>query len=163
MALFAISSLAASSRAEDVSISTLKAGIEGAYQLEEWHRDSKILRPPVVAARTVLLDGVLIYVAFDRSQESKPSTVSGYARYVLEPGRFSYGYEGWASVSEKTDGMSVSHDLPWQGLRKFAASIENNEIRFRATDGPQEYRFTASGMSYSGGTQTRVYRRVKDR
>jgi hypothetical protein len=66
-------------------------------------------------------------------------------------------------VVEKPTGPSVSHDLPWQGLRTFIAGIENNEIRFRATDGPQEFRFSTNGFSYSDGKQTRVYRRMTDR
>jgi hypothetical protein len=162
IALFAISTLAAPSRAKDVSVEALRTGIEGAYTLEEWHLDGKILRPPVVAARTVFLNGVLMFIAFNGSQEDNKATMSGYAKYILEPGKFSYGYEGWASASEKAGGISLSHDLPWQGLRTFAASIENNEIRLRATNGPQEYRFTANGMSYSDGKQTRIYRRVND-
>jgi hypothetical protein len=162
IALFATSSSAAPLEAKDVSVEALQARIEGAYVLEEWHLDGKILRPPVVAACTVFLNGVLMFIAFNGAQEENTVTMSGYAKYALEPGKFSYGYEGWTSVSEKAGGVSISHDLPWQGLRTFAASIENNETRLRATDGPQEYRFTANGMSYSDGKQTRVYRRVKD-
>jgi CBS domain-containing protein len=47
-------------------------------------------------------------------------------------------------------------------LCRTKASIENNEIRFRATDGPQEFRFSTNGFSYSDGKQTRVYRRMTD-
>jgi hypothetical protein len=155
-------SSATPSHAKDVSVEALKAGIEGAYALEEWHLDGKILRPPVVAARSVFLNGVLMYIASNGAEEQNKATHSGYARYILEPGRFSYGYEGWTSVSEKAGGASITHDLPWQGLRVFTASIENNELRLRATDGPQEYRFTAHGFSYSNGKETRVYRRVGD-
>jgi hypothetical protein len=161
--LLAFSLLATPSRAEEASVEALKAGIEGAYVLEEWHRDGGVLRPPVVEARTVLLNGLLTFIAFDRAKEDNKTAISGYAKYILEPGKFSYGYEGWTAVAEKASGPSVSHDLPWQGLRTFTASIENNEIRFRATDGPQEFRFSANSLSYSDGKQTRVYRRMSDR
>src|SRR5262245_51995811 len=131
IALLAVGLLATPSRAEEVTVEALKAGIEGAYVLEEWHRDGSVLRPPVVEARTVLVNGLLTFIAFDRERADNKSAISGYARYVLEPGKFSYGYEGWTAVTEKGSGLSVSHDVPWQGLRTFRASIENNEIRFR--------------------------------
>jgi hypothetical protein len=160
--LLATSSSAAPSHAEDVSVEALKAGIEGAYALEEWQVERKVFRPPVVQARTVFLNGVLMYMAFSGAQEENKTTQSGYAKYVLEPGKFSYGYEGWTLASEKAGGVSITHDLPFQGLRVFAASIQNNELHLRATDGPQQYRFTAHGFSYTNGKETRVYRRVKD-
>src|SRR6266404_5311611 len=96
--LLAIGLLATASRAEEASVEALKAGIEGAYVLEEWHRDGGVLRPPVVEARTVLLNGLLTFIAFDRAKEDNKTAISGYAKYILEPGKFSYGYEGWTAV-----------------------------------------------------------------
>jgi hypothetical protein len=161
--ILGIGLLATQSRAEEASVEALKAGIEGAYVLEEWHRDGNVLRPPVVEARTVLLNGLLTFIALDREKADNKTAISGYAKYILEAGKFSYGYEGWTAVAENASGPSVSHEVPWQGLRTFTATIENNEIRFRATDGPQEFRFSATGLSYSDGKQTRMYRRMSDK
>ncbi len=163
IAILAFASMAAPCQSEEASVEAIKAAIEGAYVLEEWHRDGTILRPPLVEARTVLLNGLLMFIAHDRAQEDNKTRVAGYAKYILEPGKFSYTYEGWTAVTQKASGPSVSEDVPWQGLRTFTASVENHEIRFRATNGPQEFKFTASGLSYSDGKQTRVYRRVFDK
>lgn len=141
----------------------LKAGIEGVYVLQEWHRNGEVLRPPLVDARFVLFNDRLVFIAHDRAQETDKTTIAGYATYILEPGKFSYSYEALTVVTQTAAGTSVSEKLPWDGLRNFAVSIENNEVRFRATNGPQEYRFTVDGLSYSDGKQMRVFRRVPDK
>jgi hypothetical protein len=111
----------------------------------------------------VLLNGRLVFIVHDRAQESNQTTLAGYATYILEAGKFSYSYEALTVITKTADGTSVSEKPPWEGLRTFAASIENNEIHFRATNGPQEFRFNADGSSYSDGKQMRVYRRVIDK
>jgi hypothetical protein len=90
--LSAIGLLATSVRAEEATVEALKAGIEGAYVLEEWHRDGTVLRPPVVEARAVLLNGLLTFMTFERAKEDNKTAISGYAKYILEAGKFSYGY-----------------------------------------------------------------------
>jgi hypothetical protein len=161
--VLAFAAFAALSQAEEVSVEAVKARIEGVYVLYEWHRSGEILRPPLIDGRAVLLNGRIVFIVHDRAQEANKTTVAGYGTYILEPGKFSYSYEGWSVVTQTAAGTSVSEKLPWEGLRTFGASIENNEIRFRATNGPQEFWFTADGQSYSDGKQMRVYRRVIDK
>jgi hypothetical protein len=163
IAILAIASFATLARAEEASVEAMKAAIEGVYVLQEWHRNGEVLRPPLIDGRSVLLNGRLVFIVHDRAQESNQTTLAGYATYILEPGKFSYSYEELTVVTKTADGTSVSEKLPWEGLRTFAASVENNEIHFRATNGPQEFRFNAAGTSYSDGKQMRVYRRVTDK
>ena len=146
-------------RADEAPVDALKEDIEGIYLLQELHRNGEIFRPPSVDARFVLLNGRFVFIAHDRTKEPNKTTVAGYGVYVLEPGTFSYRYEGFSVVTQTADGTTVSEKLPWEGLRTFAARVESNEIRYRAIDGPQEYLFNADGMSYSDGKQIRVYRR----
>src|SRR5258707_456654 len=128
--VLAFTSFVTLSRAEEASVEALKTGIEGMYVLEEWHRNGKILRPPLIDGRAVLLNNRLMFMVHDRSQESDKTTIAGYATYVLEPGKFSYSYEELTVVTQTAAGTSVSEKLPWEGLRTFAASIENNEVHF---------------------------------
>ena len=146
-------------RADEAPVDALREGIEGIYVLQELHRNGEIFRPPLVDARFVLLNGRFIFIAHDRAKEPNKITIAGYGVYVLEPGTFSYRYEGFSVITQTADGTTVSEKLPWEGLRTFAASVERFEIPFRATNGPQEYWFNADGMSYSDGKQMRVYRR----
>jgi hypothetical protein len=150
-------------QAEEASMEALKAGIEGVYVLREWQRNGEVLHPPQVDARVVLINGRIVFISHDRAQETNKKSVAGYGTYILEPGKFSYRYEEITMVTQTTAGTSVSDKLPWEGLRVFAASIENSEVYFRAMNGPQEFRFTPDGLSYSDGTNTRVYRRVTEK
>ena len=150
------------SKAEDVSVEALKAGIEGVYVLQEWHRNGQVMRPPLVDARLVFLNGHTVFISYDGSQETKKTFV-GYGIYVLEAGKFSYRYERVNVVSKTASEASVSEKLPWEGLRLFAASIDGNGIYFRAIDGPQESWFNSEGLTYSDGTQKRVYRRITEK
>ena len=161
--VLAFTSFATLSRAEEASVEAMKARIEGVYALQEWHRNGEVLRPPLIDGRAVLLNGRLMFIIHDRAQESDKTTIAGYATYILEPGKFSYSYEAWTVIKQTAAGTSVSEKLPWEGLRTFAASIENNEVHLRAIDGPQELRYFADGTSYSDGKQMRVYRRVTEK
>ena len=161
--VLAFTSFVTLSRAEEASVEALKAGIEGVYVLQEWHRNGEIFRPPLVDGRAVLLNNRLMFIVHDRAQEPDKTTIAGYATYILEPGKFSYSYEALTVVTQTAGGTSVSEKLPWEGRRTFPARIDNNEIHFRATNGPQEFRFNADGSSYSDGKLMRVYRRVTEK
>lgn len=125
-------------RADETPVDAFREGIEGIYVLQELLRNGEMFRPPLVDARFVLLNGRFMFIAHDRAKEPNKTTVAGYGVYVLEPGTFSYRYEGFSVVTQTADGTTISEKLPWEGLRTFAASVESNEIRFRATNGPQE-------------------------
>ena len=161
-AILAIASFATLARAEDASVEKMKADIEGVYVLQEWHRNGEVMRPPLVDSRLVYLNGHTVFMSYDGSQDPK-KTFAGYGVYILEAGKFSYRYETVSIVTQAVSGASVSEKLPWEGLRHFAASINSEGIYFRAIDGPQESWFTAEGLTYSDGTQKRIYRRVTDK
>ena len=149
-------------RAQETSVASLNARLEGAYVLESWkHANGEVLRPPAVDARAVLVGGRVMFIAHDRGPDpNSQTTVAGFGTYALEPGKYSYGYERYTVVSQTPGGTFVSETLPWEGMRTFAASIKNNELYLRAVDGPQELRITADSLTYSDGEQTRTYRRV---
>ena len=115
-------------RAQETSVASLKARLEGAYVLESWqHANGEILRPPAVDARAVLVSGRVMFIAHDRGPDpDSQTTVAGFGTYTLEPGKFSYSYERYTVVSQAPGGTFVSETLPWEGMRTFAASIDNN-------------------------------------
>ncbi len=150
-------------QAEEASVEAIKARIEGVYVLEEWHRNGEVDHPPLVDFRTVLLNGRIMYFGHDRANETNKRTIAGFGTYILEPGKFSYSYESQSWVTETPSGVTVSEKLLFEGLRTFAVTIENNEFHFRATNGPQEFRFTPDGMSYGDDKVLRVFRRVTEK
>jgi hypothetical protein len=133
--------------------------MEGAYVLESWQRKGEILRPPAVDARAVLLNGHILFIAYDRASGINRTTIAGYGTYTFEPGKYSYGYDRYSVITQTAEGMLISDTLPSDGMRTFSASVKNNEIRLQAVDGPQEMRITRERLSYTDREQTRVYRR----
>ena len=150
-------------QAQEATVEAMKARLEGVYELQEWHRNGEVVRPPLVDGRTVLLNGRIMYISHDRGQETNKRTIAGFGNYVLEPGKFSYSYESQSWISETPSGVTVSEKLLFEGVRTFAATIENNEVHLRATNGPQEFRFTADGMCYRDGKILRVFRRLTEK
>ena len=146
--------------AEEASVEAIRSRIEGVYVLEAWHRNGEVAHPPAVDGRTVLLNGRIMYISHDRANETNKKTIAGFGTYILEPGKFSYSYESQSWITETPSGVTVSDKLLFEGLRTFAVTIENNEVHFRATNGPQEFRFTPDGMSYGDDKILRVFRRV---
>ena len=155
----ALFSLVASTGSQELSVRDVQARIEGVYVLQEWRRNGETFRPPLVDARSVLLDGRIVFVAHDHARTGTKTTLVGYGTYSLEPGKFSYGYERWLTVTRDTNGTSVSDEI-FAGPREFAVKVERDGIRFKAIHGPYEFRFTQDGQSYSDGVETRLYRRV---
>jgi len=84
-AVLAFASFSTLSQAEEASVEAMKAGIEGVYVLQEWHRNGEILRPPLIDGRSVLLNGRLVFIVHDRAQESNQTTLAGYATRTLCP------------------------------------------------------------------------------
>ena len=157
-----LASFVAAVQAQEPTVEAIKARIEGVYVLQEWHRNGEVVRPPLVDGRTVLLNGRILYISHDRAQEKNKRTIAGFGTYLIEPGKFSYSYESQSWITETPSGVTVSEKLLFEGVRTFTVTIENNEVHFRATNGPQEFRFTSEGMSYSDDKLLRVLQRVTE-
>ena len=104
-----------------------------------------------------------MYIFYDRAQEANKKTFAGFGTYLLEPGKFSFSYESQFGITQTPSEAAVSEKLLWEGLRTFTATIEINEVHLRATNGPQEFRFTPDWMSYGDDKILRVYRRVTEK
>ena len=71
--LFACNSMVTCSAA---SITDLKAAIEGVYILDEWNIDGQTFRPPLVEGRFVVLNGNIMTVLIDATQEAKKKLIA---------------------------------------------------------------------------------------
>ncbi len=143
-----------------VWMETLRRWVEGVYSLQEWHIPSGVFRPPQVEGRFVLLNGAVVLITQDRSQEGRQRTVASYGSYILSADRFAYRYEDQSIFTETAAGISVLRRMPWEGRRSFDASREGEAVRLRACGGPQEFRFQTAGLTYSAENIVRIWRRV---
>jgi hypothetical protein len=64
-------------------ITELKSIIEGVYILDEWNIDEKIFRPPAVEGRFVILNGNIMTVLIEITQESKKTYNTLYGGIFL--------------------------------------------------------------------------------
>jgi len=60
------------------SVVDIKATIDGAYILEEWHTDTGVFRPPQVEGRVVFLNGAVVTILIDKIRQERQVTVAEF-------------------------------------------------------------------------------------
>jgi hypothetical protein len=144
------------------SVAELRAVLDGAYVLEEWHIGATAFRPPQVDGRVVFLHGAVVFISINKTQEEQQVTAAGFGIYDLNATSFSYRYDNFSTFTQ-TATINVSHTLPWEGMRDFEVIQEGTTVRLRSRIPEQaEFVFNADGMRYwEGGKLLRVWRRSK--
>jgi hypothetical protein len=143
------------------SITELKAAIEGVYILDEWNIDGQTFRPPAVEGRFVVLNGNIMSVLIDTTQESKKTYTTLYGVYSLTSDSFAYKYETRTTFMQTSDKISLFRALPWDGMREFTVKQEGNSVLLQS-GGTAAFQFNPDGEIYSeGGKVLRVWHRAK--
>jgi hypothetical protein len=78
-----------STHAQSPAPADLQAALEGTWQLEEWHVDGKVLRPPQADGRWSNHDGIVLFML--HRADSAESTM-GYGVYEMTADTWSYRY-----------------------------------------------------------------------
>jgi hypothetical protein len=95
----------------------LRATLQGTWQLEEWHVDGQVLKPPQADGRWSLHDGVVLFV-LHRADRAETST--GYGVYRLDAKMWRYGYTRMQRTAGPLNGpVSFSVMPPAKELRSF--------------------------------------------
>jgi hypothetical protein len=149
--------------ANQIPMDNIRALTSGVYELEEWHIDGAVLRPPQVQGRFILLNGTITTILHNRTVPMTQTTSVFVGTYVLDTVHFSYGYQDASIFSEAPSGISSSHKLPWEGVRSFAHIASPDGVLFRSENGQLQFLFTSAGTTYSENGQTlRVWRRIAE-
>jgi hypothetical protein len=149
-----------SAAAADAELEAVRARVEGIYSLEEWHTATGVFRPPQIEGRATIKNGTIIFIIHDRMKASPQTTIATYGMYVLTSKEFAYRYVEPSVFTIDGDKITVSHKVPWEGLRHFDVVREGVNVRFKAQAGAQEFLFTPEGHSYSDGAAGDVGKRV---
>ena len=138
-----------------------QALILGLYELEEWHTDAAVLKPPQIYGRFILVDGTVATILRNDAQANRRTTSTSVGHYAIDNTHFAYGYENASSFIETTNGVTASHKTPWEGMRSFAIQATPDAVTLRS-EGGQEFVFTRAGLTdyEKAGTPLRVYRRI---
>jgi len=150
--------------AQQMALDNIHVLTSGVYELEEWHIDGAMLKPPQVEGRFILLNGTITTILHNRTSSEIQTTSVLVGKYVLDKTHFSYGYQDASIFTLSPSGTSSSHKRPWEGVRSFTPLVMPDGVRFRSENGQQEFLFTAGGLTYSENGQTvRVWRRIVER
>lgn len=141
--------------------SEIRAVIDGAYILEEWHSDDSVFRPPQVEGRSVFSNGAVVFIVINKIHEDKQITAALFGAYQLSAGSFSYRYDNASIFTQAGSAIAESRRLPWEGMRDFDVAQEGSAVRLRSRASERaEFLFDAEGQRYSeGGKLLRVWRR----
>ena len=143
------------------TITEVKTAIEGVYILDEWTIGGQTFRPPAVEGRFVILNGNIVTVLIDATQESKRSYNALFGVYSLTPTSFAYKYETRAGFTQTTDNISLSRVMPWEGMRDFTVKQEGNFVHLQFGE-TAAFDFNPERLTYSeGGRVLRVWHRAK--
>jgi hypothetical protein len=140
----------------------VKGCIEGVYVLEEFKKDGEVFRPPQVAGRYVVLNGVVLFIFHDRTQASKQTSNTGFGTYTVSSTAYAYHYDDYAMYTHTSAGTSVSRQPPWDGMRPFTLVLEGDEMHLRNADARQDFLCSPDGLLITLGPGSyRKYHRTK--
>ncbi len=149
-------------------LSEIRSKIEGTYELIEWDDAGVKLTPPDVAARYVIRDGKVTWIAH-KNAGGKLVSNAQYGDYVLGENVFAYGYGEWLEVVIEDGQTRVSREpkaemksLTLPTMRTFTLTLDKGIVR--AVAGPASFEFREDGMDYTHKTSgfTRKYKRVRN-
>ena len=160
LAPLALARHGASLHAQPVSLLELRAAVEGTWQLEEWHLDGHVLRPPQVDGGWSNHDGVVLFMVHRTTSDSSWSQ-SGYGRYQMDASTWSYGYARTETLSGPMGGPAhVTTDQ--RERRSFSVSRQGGKI-ILTFEGPADDRREYDGLFFmliQNGKVVRKWRRV---
>jgi hypothetical protein len=139
----------------------IKIAIDGAYILEEWRIDETVFRPPQVEGRVVFLNGAVVSILINNTQEDRKFTVALFGIYQLNQNYFSYRYDNSSIFVQTASSITESHKPPFEGLRDFDITRDGATVQIQSRSSERaSFVFDADGQKYSeGGKLVRVWKR----
>jgi hypothetical protein len=152
--------LAGDAKAEDAAPG-IKAAIDGAYILEEWHINENVFRPPQVEGRVVFLNGAVVSILINNTNEERKFIVALFGTYKLSQSSFSYRYDNSSIFIQTASSITESHNPPFDGMRDFDITRDGATVQLESRSPERaSFIFDAAGQKYSeGGKLVRVWKR----
>ncbi len=107
---------------------TNRSVIEGTWQLEEWHVNGEVLKPPQADGRWSNRDGVVLFVLHRNDGANAISTV-GYGTYQMDESMWSYRYDRMETSTGPVGGPAkVTVTQPARQMRSFKISRQGSKV-----------------------------------
>ena len=146
-----------SSAAQSGPQAGVRAMFEGTWQLEEWHVDGQVLKPPQANGRWSLHDGVVLFILH---RADTAESAAGYGEYRMDATSWGYRYMRMQRTAGPVGGpVTVSVSPPEPAMRAFAIKQEPGKVVFENADSQHEYDGTFFTLRQRGQL-VRKWRRV---
>jgi len=140
--------------------SSLKC-MEGVYLLEESKLNGEVFKPPQVSGRWVVLNGAVLWIFYDRTQPSKPTTSAGVGHYTIDGTSYAYRYDEVEVYTQTDAGISVSRKPFWEGMRSYSLVPGADQVRLQHAESKTDFVCSADGLTFGFGQGNyRKYRRI---
>ena len=149
----------ADARSGGQAAADLRALLEGTFELEEWHLNGQVLRPPQIGGRWSNHDGVVLAI-YHRAGPGGFESFAGYGTYKMEGSMWAYGYartERAAGASAAEAKVTVTENAP---VSTFKVSREGGTVVLERPNDRREYDATTFTFMPNGRT-LRKYRKVQ--
>lgn len=116
----------------------LRTGLEGTWELVEWHLNGEVLRPPQIGGRWSNRDGVVM-ATFHRTSGGEYQSIANYGGYEMDATTWSYWYDHAQSTIGPTPeeaAVSVRTDQP---ARSFEITRRGDAILLDRPNDHREY------------------------
>jgi len=138
----------------------LRSALEGTWQLEEWHLNGEVLKPPQANGYWSNHDGVVLFLLHRKSGETAESTM-GYGVYKMDAEAWGYRYLRMErSIGPVGGPATVTISPPAADMRSFKVSRVGGKV---VLEGANEDRREYEGpffTFYQKGQMVRRWRRV---
>jgi hypothetical protein len=160
LAPLALASQGSGLHAQSVSLNELRAVLEGTWQLDEWHLNGQVFRPPQADGRWSNHDGAVLFMVHRTTSEGVYSQ-SGYGVYELDASTWSYSYTRMETSSGPIGGPAqVTRER--RDVRSFRVSRQGSKV-ILTLEGPGDDRREYDGLFFTliqNGQVVRKWRRI---
>ena len=116
----------------------VRALLEGTWELEEWHVDGEVLRPPQIGGHWSNHDGIVM-ATLHRTSGGSFQSASNYGTYQMDATTWSYRYDYAQSVSGPSAEEATVTVRTGQQPRSFEITRRGNAIMLDRPNDHREY------------------------
>jgi hypothetical protein len=160
VASIALTSHGSGLHGQAVSLTGPRAALEGTWQLEEWHFNGQVLRPPQVNGRWSNHDGAVLFMVHRTTSDGDYSQF-GYGTYQMDASTWSYDYAHMETSSGPSRGPAqVTTER--RDRRSFKITRQGSKI-ILTLEGPGDDRREYDGALFTliqNGQVVRKWRRI---
>jgi len=139
----------------------LRAALEGTWQLDEWHVNGQVLKPPEADGRWSNRDGVVLFLLHRNGADTAESTM-GYGVYQMDADTWGYRYLRMETSTGPRGGPAqVTVSRPPPDMRSFKVGRVGSKVVLEGVGGDRREYEGPFFTLFQKGQIVRRWRRVQ--